>query len=397
MSPPIGILGVVGDETIARDGTGEPVNPVADGPEHRPTADGAAPRIPAPRSPAPEISVSETLTMPPSSILETPARRSASEALTSKIPRAAAMASSVVGHPVVSGLRRSVGSVRGLTKRPAYPLVLTGVLLLALLGVAGAAGGLLMPRAAPPRAAALTPYPADEDAAGGAGSASPETSEPGEGPEGSLGPLPSGSSQPGVEGPGIRGLDRPADALAGWALPIASRLGVPAVALQAYGYAELVLSRTAPACKLSWTTLAGIAKIESNHGRAAGATLSSDGRALPAIIGLPLDGQGGRDRIADTDSGRLDGDRTFDRAVGPMQFIPATWEQYSVDADNDGAKDPNDVDDAALAAGTYLCSSGRDLSTAPGWYAAAMTYNAVKAYVTEVYNAANDYGIRSRG
>ena len=38
----------------------------------------------------------------------------------------------------------------------------------------------------------------------------------------------------------------------------------------------------------------------------------------------------------DTDGGELDKDTVYDRAVGPMQFIPSTWAVVKVDADGDG-------------------------------------------------------------
>ncbi len=291
--------------------------------------------------------------------------------------------------------RRATAAVLAWTRRPGTGLALAGTLMFALLATAGTAGWYIVPRTAPPPVAELSPgqYPAGD----GSGWVPPDDPGPGAGAVPSTAP-PQGSGSPTASPSGAaHAAGRPADALAGWAVPIAARLDIPAVALQAYGYSELVLARTTPSCRLSWTTLAGIGKIESNHGRASGATLGVDGRALPPIIGLPLDGQDGRDAIPDTDAGGLDGDRTWDRAVGPLQFIPTTWQRYAVDADNDGVADPNDIDDAALAAGTYLCASGRDLSTAAGWYAAVMTYNAVRAYVGDVYDTANDYGIRSRG
>ena len=44
-----------------------------------------------------------------------------------------------------------------------------------------------------------------------------------------------------------------------------------------------------------------------------------------------------------------------------MQFIPSTWSIVGVDADNDGQRNPQDVDDAALASAVYLCSGADDL------------------------------------
>jgi membrane-bound lytic murein transglycosylase B len=157
----------------------------------------------------------------------------------------------------------------------------------------------------------------------------------------------------------------------------------------------VVLAAAAPDCHLRWTTLAGIGKAESDHGRA-GSSLGSDGRSTPPIIGAPLDGQGARQAIPDTDSGRLDGDNRWDRAIGAMQFIPSTWQRWATDADNDKVADPQDIDDAALSAARYLCAGNRDLSTPEGWWPSILSYNAVQAYAQDVYDAANDYGRRSR-
>jgi hypothetical protein len=221
-------------------------------------------------------------------------------------------------------------------------------------------------------------------------------------------PVAGGAQVPGAEVPGTNqgngaipqstatrqagGSTKPSD-LAAWATPLAGKLGIPLTAMQAYGYAELALSVSQPACQLRWTTLAGIGKVESAHGTDH-AALAPDGKALPPIIGPPLDGLGGRAAVPDTDGGKLDGDRVWDRAVGPMQFIPSTWNQYAVDADGDGVTDINDINDAALAAARYLCASNRNLSVAGDWWAAILSYNAVRAYAQDVYAAANDYGVR---
>src|SRR5437764_60980 len=81
----------------------------------------------------------------------------------------------------------------------------------------------------------------------------------------------------------------------------------------------------------------------------AGAVLHSDGLSTPRVIGIALNGNGTA-LIRDTDGGRLDGDTVYDRAVGPMQFIPSTWAGWSVDANGDGRADPFNIFDAAAAA-----------------------------------------------
>src|SRR4030095_3224491 len=111
---------------------------------------------------------------------------------------------------------------------------------------------------------------------------------------------------------------------------VGTRVGIPVVAVQAYGYAELVAARTAPSCHLSWTTIAAIAKVESAHGSANGAVLGVDGSGAPPIFGVPLDGHGGRQEVRDTDQGALDGDSQYDRPFGPLQFLPQAWTAIAV-------------------------------------------------------------------
>ena len=83
------------------------------------------------------------------------------------------------------------------------------------------------------------------------------------------------------------------------------------------------------------------------------------GNAVPPIFGIALDG-GNTAEITDTDDGAIDGDAEFDRAVGPMQLIPQTWRNWHIDGGGDGVEDPQNIDDAALAAANYLCRSSID-------------------------------------
>jgi hypothetical protein len=120
--------------------------------------------------------------------------------------------------------------------------------------------------------------------------------------------------------------------------------------------------------------------------------LGDDGVSTPGIYGVRLDGRDGTSVVRDTDHGRLDRDAEFDRAVGPMQFVPGTWDVVGVDGDNDGARNPQDIDDAAVAAGVYLCAGDHDLATVPGMRAAVFGYNHSPAYVTLVLRVMEAYG-----
>ncbi len=284
-------------------------------------------------------------------------------------------------------------ATRAWSRRPSGRLTLPGLFLLALVAGTAAAGALLVPASAP------KPRPVAVDGTAGTPGAGTATPQGGLLPGGSATPLPPGATAvPGASaGPVVPVPNgRPADALAAWAQQTGAKVGISPVAMQAYGYAELALAQTTPGCRLSWTTLAAIGYVESSHGQANGATLGPDGQALPEIIGDALDGKGGRQRITDTDRGLYDDDTVYDRAIGPMQFIPTTWQEIGADADNDGRKNPHDLDDAALAAGNYLCKGGRNMTVPGDWWGAILSYNDVRRYAQDVFDKANEYGLASR-
>jgi membrane-bound lytic murein transglycosylase B len=209
---------------------------------------------------------------------------------------------------------------------------------------------------------------------------SPQTAQPGPAAQGS--PSPRAASQ----SPGTA-----SDLLAAWASRVSAATGIPARALQGYGYAELVLRSENPGCHLDWNTLAGIGMVESDHGRFGGAVLGADGTETKAVIGPALDGSAGRRDLPAADRGRLTGDATHDHAVGPMQLLPETWYQYG-----DPGTSPQNIDAAAIAAGRYLCADGRDLATPSGWWTAILAYNHSTSYADLVFHYADAYATGPR-
>lgn len=178
-----------------------------------------------------------------------------------------------------------------------------------------------------------------------------------------------------------------------WLADTADAAGLPVPALRAYAGAQLSGS---DGCEVGWTTLAGIGWVESQHGTLGGRTLERDGRSSTPILGPALDGSGSFAAIPATPgSRRWHGDPHWEHAVGPMQFLPSSWETWGTDGDGDGRADPHDLDDAAVAAARYLCADGHDLATRAGWTQAVFDYNHAQEYVDAVHEAASDYAERA--
>jgi membrane-bound lytic murein transglycosylase B len=91
-----------------------------------------------------------------------------------------------------------------------------------------------------------------------------------------------------------------------------------------------------------WYILAAVGKVESNHGQIMG----------PSSAG----------------------------AMGPMQFMPSTWETSGVDGDGDGVANVMDPEDAIPAAASYLEDGGAPQD----WYRALYSYNHADWYVKKV-------------
>ncbi len=153
------------------------------------------------------------------------------------------------------------------------------------------------------------------------------------------------------------------------AQPSASRVSTSAISAPSTtalgdippAYLALYEAAAATCPGLPWAVLAGIGKVESDHGRS----------ALPGVR-----------------SGA-----NFAGAEGPMQFEPATFAQYAVDGNHDGRVSPYDPADAAYTAAAMLCANGAASGTAAGIRRAIFAYNHSQAYVTSVLAWASHYGV----
>lgn len=168
--------------------------------------------------------------------------------------------------------------------------------------------------------------------------------------------------------------------------------GISPIVLSAYGQAAAAAEEIAPECTgMTWSLLAAIGHKESRHGTLDGSSIGADGVAVPPIRGPELNGEGFA-AIADTDQGVYDRNPVWDHAVGPMQFIPGTWEGWKVDGNGDGLFDPQNIYDATYTAVAYLCGRGpTDLTDAAELEARILAYNRDSAYVADVLAQKAEY------
>ncbi len=165
----------------------------------------------------------------------------------------------------------------------------------------------------------------------------------------------------------------------------------PLVALDAYYRAARSSEQEDPACGVRWWAIAGISRVEGHHGTYGGAALDPRGDATKRIIGIQLNGTNATQSIGDSDGGALDGDPVYDRAVGPMQFIPQTWARFAADGNEDGTATPFNLYDATLAAARYLCRASKGLQDDGGLRTAYFSYNHSLDYVERVLSFARLY------
>lgn len=131
---------------------------------------------------------------------------------------------------------------------------------------------------------------------------------------------------------------------------------------------------------LPWPVLAAVGWVESRHADGRADPLS--GAVQPPIVGPALNGRAG--------PGAIPGQSV--RALGPMQFLPATWARWGVVAPDrpPGAQpDPHNAWDAIHSAANYLCSGQDRLGDLR---AALRRYNRSNVYVDEVLAKAAEYG-----
>lgn len=142
---------------------------------------------------------------------------------------------------------------------------------------------------------------------------------------------------------------------------------------------------------LPWTVVAGIGKVESNHGRFGGSTVAENGDVVPPILGPVLDGSlPGTRPIPLSGPSPWHGHPSFDRALGPMQFLTDTFRSFGVDGNGDGTATPHNAIDAIYSAVAYLCGDEGEVTSLRD---AIFKYNRSEVYVNQVLDFASRYGV----
>lgn len=117
-------------------------------------------------------------------------------------------------------------------------------------------------------------------------------------------------------------------------------------------YLALYISAARTCPGLPWGVLAGIGKVESDHGQAAAPGVHSGAN--------------------------------FAKAEGPMQFEPAISAQYAVKADPGAPLSPYNPADAIDTAAVMLCANGAASGTEAGIRLAVFACNHSSSYITDV-------------
>jgi hypothetical protein len=164
------------------------------------------------------------------------------------------------------------------------------------------------------------------------------------------------------------------------------------VAVDAYYNASTLAFQRWPGCRIAWHQLAGVGRVESIHGTFGSSDLTATGSTSAKILGPQLNGDPWL-AIPDTDQGMLDDDIEWDRAVGPMQFIPSSWAIFAADGDDNGVEDPHNLYDAALGAADHLC--GDSLDTTDRFRAALLGYNRSARYGYDVMKFSDEYAAQT--
>jgi hypothetical protein len=134
---------------------------------------------------------------------------------------------------------------------------------------------------------------------------------------------------------------------------ILARADIPA------GYLMLYIDAAQTCPGLPWPVLAGIGKVESDHGQS----------TLPGV------------HTGANSAG----------AEGPMQFLPATFGEFAVNADPGQPLSPYNPADAIYTAARMLCADGAHGGSTAGIERAIFAYNHADWYVREVMTWADMY------
>lgn len=186
------------------------------------------------------------------------------------------------------------------------------------------------------------------------------------------------------------------------------QLGFSLIAFDAYRRAAQAVADEEAICAIDWATIAGISEVESIHGTLGNRFITANGSLSRPLLGVLLDGGASEAdgvidpsvaaesgvtttsnfaRIPDSDGGLWDGSAEYDRALGPMQFLPSTWRRYGADGNGDDVNDPHNIYDASKGAALYLCAVAKEIDSGD-LNLRLRSYNDSQTYVNKVMDGA---------
>lgn len=174
--------------------------------------------------------------------------------------------------------------------------------------------------------------------------------------------------------------------------------GIPEIVLDAYRYAAAYLGQISPSCGISWPDIAAIGEMESGQATYGGTRLAANGDTYPPILGPPLDGSAGNALLVNPGV-MFDGGGPFERAIGPMQMLPSSWESIAGALPAGLPDDPSNIFSAATGAALYLCNAAgqQGMNTIAGLESAYSSYNHSASYAAQGVMYAISYGADPTG
>ena len=172
----------------------------------------------------------------------------------------------------------------------------------------------------------------------------------------------------------------------------ASSNGIPSPALAAYQRGAQIIDAADTSCNIPWELIAAIGRVESDHGRYGGNTLTEDGVSKPGIFGIAAERQErhpGHQRHRRRPAGQRHRSTTAPSARCSSSPRPGRSSRSTPTATASATRRTSTT--RRWPPRVYLCSGNDNLSTRKGQEAAVFRYNHSQEYVNLVLRIMEAY------